>query len=577
MQEFTVFTFPNLLRKDNRRRAKSVAAPSYKASVEALEDRLVLTWSGIPPATIQPPASSVAVTLDAQADATGTAYIASSEVDYYRLTAPTSGAYHITATTPSSNLDTVLGVFNSSGARIAYNDDAAYPQTTDSDLTVNLQAGSSYYFGITKYTGSPTGKYTWLVDGPSGSVTDDAYEENDTMAAAADLGTISALRTISNLVMADSADWYRFSITGTGSSSSYVSIASSSSQADLDLRVYDANGNQIGISESPTNNERVSLEGRAAGTYFVNVYDTGGLQTSPNYTLTVDPSMGSSTPPTTGAFDITLHLTGFTSSQMGIFNQAAQRWEQIITGDLPNATYNGAIVDDLLIDGSARTIDGRGGILGQAGPDRFRSGSYLPYHGSMEFDSADIAQMESSGQLLSVITHEMGHVLGFGTIWTNKHLLSGAGGSNPRFIGVQATAAYNQIFGRNETGVPVENTGGSGTRDSHWRESVFNNEIMTGWIDSGSNPISRITVASLADLGYTVNVSAADSYTPPGGATVSSSAAGSSGTPSLVAGNGFKSHSYNWHDLVAALTDNRFGHKKDEWTSAVDAFFASHS
>jgi len=78
-------------------------------------------------------------------------------------------------------------------------------------------------------------------------------------------------------------------------------------------------------------------------------------------------------------------------------------------------------------------------------------------------------------------------------------------------------AAYNSIFGTTATAVPVENTGGGGTRDSHWRESIFRSEIMTGWIGPGTNmPISRITVGSLADLGYTVNMAAADAYVPPG-------------------------------------------------------------
>jgi hypothetical protein len=111
----------------------------------------------------------------------------------------------------------------------------------------------------------------------------------------------------------------------------------------------------------------------------------------------------------------------------------------------------------------------------------------------------------------------MGHVLGIGTIWQSRGLLSGAGTSNPRFVGSQAVAAYNAIFGTSATGVPVENTGGGGTRDSHWRESIFGNELMTGFLNGGSNPLSRVTVASLADLGYVVNLNAADNYTPPGG------------------------------------------------------------
>jgi len=70
---------------------------------------------------------------------------------------------------------------------------------------------------------------------------------------------------------------------------------------------------------------------------------------------------------------------------------------------LPNATYRGTAVDDLLISASARTIDGVNGILGQAGPDAFRSGTDLPYHGVMEFDSADLADLEASGQLEDLV------------------------------------------------------------------------------------------------------------------------------------------------------------------------------
>ena len=39
-------------------------------------------------------------------------------------------------------------------------------------------------------------------------------------------------------------------------------------------------------------------------------------------------------------------------------------------------------------------------------PDLFRSGSLLPYHGVMTFDSADLGSMASDGTLLSVILHE---------------------------------------------------------------------------------------------------------------------------------------------------------------------------
>jgi hypothetical protein len=113
------------------------------------------------------------------------------------------------------------------------------------------------------------------------------------------------------------------------------------------------------------------------------------------------------------------------------------------------------------------------------------------------------------------VLHEMGHILGIGTLWEDLGLLSGAGTSNPIFTGANATAQYNQIFGTSARGVPVEATGGAGTADSHWRETVLTNELMTGWAGPGTNlPLSRITIGSLADLGYTVNYAAADSFTP---------------------------------------------------------------
>jgi hypothetical protein len=281
----------------------------------------------------------------------------------------------------------------------------------------------------------------------------------------------------------------------------------------------------------------MSLSGLAAGTYYVRVYGYLGA-TNPSYSLEIDPAAATATPPPPppsgdSAFDIQFVFSGLSTSQRAYFEQAAARWESVIVGDLPAATYFGQPVDDLLIKASAVSIDGVSGILGQAGPDRVRSGSLLPYHGVMEFDSADVADMIADGTFLGVILHEMGHVLGIGTIWEDKGLLIGAGTTNPRFIGSQAVAAYNSIFGTSATGVPVENSGGAGTRDSHWRESILRNELMTGWVGPGSNmPLSRVTVGSLADLGYTVNMAAADPFVPSSSLLSASTSSTSGGSTS---------------------------------------------
>jgi hypothetical protein len=121
--------------------------------------------------------------------------------------------------------------------------------------------------------------------------------------------------------------------------------------------------------------------------------------------------------------------------------------------------------------------------------------------------------MEANGTLNDVITHEMGHVIGIGTVWTHKKLLKGANTNNPTFQGANAMREYGTLRGSaGPLPVPVENTGGQGTANSHWRDSVFEAELMTGFVNLGGNPMSRMTIASLQDLGYQVNMAVAQPY-----------------------------------------------------------------
>jgi Leishmanolysin len=224
---------------------------------------------------------------------------------------------------------------------------------------------------------------------------------------------------------------------------------------------------------------------------------------------------------TESPFKITVRfLGGLTNNQKQAFQTAADRWTRVIVGDLPNVVIDGEVIDDILIFAEGVEIDGVGNILGQAGPTWLRPASagaaaFLPARGKMSFDTADLADMEQNNTLVDVITHEMGHVLGIGTIWTRKGLLNGAGTSNPTFTGSQAQIEFGRLQGTAPVPVPVANVGGIGTRDSHWRESVFRNELMTGTISGANNPLSALTVASLQDLGYVVDVNAAEPYNLP--------------------------------------------------------------
>ena len=101
-------------------------------------------------------------------------------------------------------------------------------------------------------------------------------------------------------------------------------------------------------------------------------------------------------------------------------------------------------------------------------------------------------------------------LVGIGTLWE----ISGVSGSdrqNCPYRGPKANAEFSEISGC--LVVPTELDGGGGTRCGHWDEECMESELMTGFADVGNNPLSRITIASLEDLGYDVDYRNADSYT----------------------------------------------------------------
>lgn len=75
----------------------------------------------------------------------------------------------------------------------------------------------------------------------------------------------------------------------------------------------------------------------------------------------------------------------------------------------------------------------------------------------------------------------------------------------------KANAEYEKISGC--AAVPLENNGVPGTSCVHWSDACLNAELMTGFINLDvANPLSRISIASLEDMGYQVDYSTADKY-----------------------------------------------------------------
>jgi len=251
------------------------------------------------------------------------------------------------------------------------------------------------------------------------------------------------------------------------------------------------------------------------------------------------------------AYDIDVRNVGppFSTAVQEAFSAAETLWEQVIYGDQPDVPISttdacglgvtiSETVDDVIILAQFDSIDGPGSILGYAGACSIRVSNGLTIYGGMVFDTADVAGLIATGGLSSVILHEMGHVLGFSVgTWntpvgvTNQRLCAqniSAAGLDSYFFCTQtgatndALAAFDSIGGTSYTGgnkVPLENcvgqpaSCGAGTLYSHWRESTFYNELMTGYLNGGvSNPLSVLTIAAFGDNGYVVNYGAAQPY-----------------------------------------------------------------
>jgi hypothetical protein len=237
------------------------------------------------------------------------------------------------------------------------------------------------------------------------------------------------------------------------------------------------------------------------------------------------------TPPPSQGYDVELaYVSPVSATHLAAFEAARAQWTGLIIADETDqpgplqacGSFHAGVqgpVDDVLIFVEVDSIDGPGGTLGRAGPCFVRTPSLKPITGAMIFDEADLDRLATRDLLRPVILHEMGHVFGIGGLWEEQGLLTGECLVDPVFTGPRAITAFDEAGGTLYSGepVPVEDGGSinDGSNCVHWRESVMGTELMTPFLNSGENPLSAITVESLADQGYTVEPAGAEAYDLP--------------------------------------------------------------
>ena len=237
-------------------------------------------------------------------------------------------------------------------------------------------------------------------------------------------------------------------------------------------------------------------------------------------------------------FNIELVFFGdFIDEHKDVMQQAARRWETIITEGLPDVNFSAnprnvslqsetIVVNDTVDD--VRIFVGKSstGSWGGAQVYYTRSGNPigLPALGTVMINSSAIPRYGEHNLMRDLMLHEIAHVLGFGTfIWSELGLHHNPlGVPNPPggsyFSGELAIQAFNAAGGESYSGnkVPVDHW----HRD-HWDPAVFgglnrNFEVEIMELDPRrEHSLSVITIQSLADLGYVVDVSRADPFRLP--------------------------------------------------------------
>lgn len=432
---------------------------------------------------------------------------ASGDTDLFAVTLTAGKTYTFNLTSDGGRFDPYLTLRNANGNALATNDD--FGGQLNSRISFTAKEGGTYYLEA-KGFGSSIGGYTLAAKnddtGPQPVVDDFRDGLNDTSSP---LGTLAAGGTVRGVVeTAGDKDIFAISLEAGKTYTFDLKSGTGAALSDPNLRLVDGNGNQLATNNDfgGSRNSQITFEAQQNGTFYL---EAGGVgNTRGTYTLSASPGTVPPVDPTEGEFDIQVRFNG-DARFLAAFEAAAARWEAVIVGDIPGIqTSQFGLIDDLLIDASAVAIDGPNGTLGSAGPDQLRSGSLLPAHGTMRFDTADLQTMMNNGSLADVIIHEMGHVLGLGTLWDRKGLKS----DNFNYTGQNALEEYRVMSGNpNATSIPLERTGGQGTAGGHWAESVFGSELMTGFANGGME-MSRMTIASLEDLGYAVDYSAADDF-----------------------------------------------------------------
>ncbi|MCH9793705.1 MAG: hypothetical protein K0U82_23105, partial [Planctomycetes bacterium] len=112
----------------------------------------------------------------------------------------------------------------------------------------------------------------------------DIYEINDLRAESTNLRIIEGAFTLdgANIHNPTDRDWYQFEITDSAESRHFVEVQFTDAFGNLDARLYNSVGRRVTSRSTTTDNEKLSLAGLSAGTYFIEVFASPDTDGGPN-------------------------------------------------------------------------------------------------------------------------------------------------------------------------------------------------------------------------------------------------------------------------------------------------------
>lgn len=171
--------------------------------------------------------------------------------------------------------------------------------------------------------------------------------------------------------------------------------------------------------------------------------------------------------------------------------------------------------EDLII--TIDSSDQESGWFAAAGACRTDQDSGRPIAGIVLLNFRHIENTKINEYYLpKVFIHEVLHIMGFSNHFFDSMQMTKTirfGNQQMKAIITPKVVAYAKEYFSCDSieGVPLENGGGSGSKNSHWEKTLFPSEIMNPQV---ANPatISEFTIALLEDMGWYKGVNAAQRY-----------------------------------------------------------------